>query len=80
MLALATLIAAFGSSFQYGYNVAAINSPAKVGRYGGRDAASREQGGGFGAAGSPGGHGGGTVQTLRAHSGTSGEGWGKPMK
>lgn len=28
MLALATLIAAFGSSFQYGYNVAAVNSPA----------------------------------------------------
>lgn len=27
VLALATLIAAFGSSFQYGYNVAAINSP-----------------------------------------------------
>ncbi|KAB1268117.1 Solute carrier family 2; facilitated glucose transporter member 5 [Camelus dromedarius] len=31
VLALATLIAAFGSSFQYGYNVAAINSPAEVG-------------------------------------------------
>ncbi|XP_029087116.1 solute carrier family 2, facilitated glucose transporter member 5 isoform X1 [Monodon monoceros] len=30
VLALATLIAAFGSSFQYGYNVAAINSPAKL--------------------------------------------------
>ncbi|KAF6111462.1 solute carrier family 2 member 5 [Phyllostomus discolor] len=29
VLALATLIAAFGSSFQYGYNVAAINSPAE---------------------------------------------------
>ncbi|XP_034810657.1 solute carrier family 2, facilitated glucose transporter member 5 isoform X1 [Pan paniscus] len=28
VLALATLIAAFGSSFQYGYNVAAVNSPA----------------------------------------------------
>ncbi|XP_057551503.1 solute carrier family 2, facilitated glucose transporter member 5 isoform X2 [Hippopotamus amphibius kiboko] len=30
VLALATLIAAFGSSFQYGYNVAAINSPAEL--------------------------------------------------
>lgn len=30
MLALATLIAAFGSSFQYGYNVAAINSPSEL--------------------------------------------------
>ncbi|XP_019495388.1 PREDICTED: solute carrier family 2, facilitated glucose transporter member 5-like [Hipposideros armiger] len=29
VLGLATLIAAFGSSFQYGYNVAAINSPAE---------------------------------------------------
>ncbi|KAM8790121.1 solute carrier family 2, facilitated glucose transporter member 5-like isoform 1-T1 [Rhynchonycteris naso] len=29
VLALATLIAAFGSSFQYGYNVAAVNSPAE---------------------------------------------------
>ncbi|XP_025768417.1 LOW QUALITY PROTEIN: solute carrier family 2, facilitated glucose transporter member 5-like [Puma concolor] len=29
VLGLATLIAAFGSSFQYGYNVAAINSPAQ---------------------------------------------------
>ncbi|KAB5546246.1 hypothetical protein PHYPO_G00069850 [Pangasianodon hypophthalmus] len=28
LLALATLISAFGSSFQYGYNVAVINSPA----------------------------------------------------
>ncbi|XP_013875828.1 solute carrier family 2, facilitated glucose transporter member 5 [Austrofundulus limnaeus] len=28
VLALATLISAFGSSFQYGYNVAAVNSPA----------------------------------------------------
>ncbi|XP_040907341.1 solute carrier family 2, facilitated glucose transporter member 5-like isoform X1 [Toxotes jaculatrix] len=27
VLALATLISAFGSSFQYGYNVAAVNSP-----------------------------------------------------
>ncbi|KAG7227102.1 hypothetical protein INR49_022449 [Caranx melampygus] len=27
VLALATLISAFGSSFQYGYNVAVINSP-----------------------------------------------------
>ncbi|XP_019602223.1 solute carrier family 2, facilitated glucose transporter member 5 [Rhinolophus sinicus] len=30
VLALATLIAAFGSSFQYGYNVAAINSPSEL--------------------------------------------------
>ncbi|XP_036084215.1 solute carrier family 2, facilitated glucose transporter member 5 isoform X3 [Rousettus aegyptiacus] len=30
VLALATLIAAFGSSFQYGYNVAVVNSPAEV--------------------------------------------------
>ncbi|KAM6216897.1 solute carrier family 2, facilitated glucose transporter member 5 [Rhynchocyon petersi] len=30
VLALATLIAAFGSSFQYGYNVAVINSPAEI--------------------------------------------------
>lgn len=30
MLALATLIAAFGSSFQYGYNVAVVNSPAEI--------------------------------------------------
>ncbi|KAK1340530.1 hypothetical protein QTO34_019100 [Cnephaeus nilssonii] len=30
VLALATLIAAFGSSFQYGYNVAAINSPSQL--------------------------------------------------
>lgn len=30
VLALATLISAFGSSFQYGYNVAVINSPAPV--------------------------------------------------
>uniref|UniRef100_A0A8C9L081 Solute carrier family 2, facilitated glucose transporter member 5 n=1 Tax=Panthera tigris altaica TaxID=74533 RepID=A0A8C9L081_PANTA len=29
VLGLATLIAAFGSSFQYGYNVAVINSPAQ---------------------------------------------------
>ncbi|XP_054634538.1 solute carrier family 2, facilitated glucose transporter member 5-like isoform X2 [Dunckerocampus dactyliophorus] len=29
VLALATLISAFGSSFQYGYNVAVINSPAQ---------------------------------------------------
>ncbi|KAF7657890.1 hypothetical protein LDENG_00020920 [Lucifuga dentata] len=44
VLALATLISAFGSSFQYGYNVAVINSPSPfmqqfynetyVGRYG----------------------------------------------
>jgi len=30
-LALVTLISAFGSSFQYGYNVSVINSPAPVG-------------------------------------------------
>ncbi|XP_032158449.1 solute carrier family 2, facilitated glucose transporter member 5 isoform X1 [Mustela erminea] len=30
VLSLATLIAAFGSSFQYGYNVAAVNSPAEL--------------------------------------------------
>ncbi|XP_006873157.1 PREDICTED: solute carrier family 2, facilitated glucose transporter member 5 [Chrysochloris asiatica] len=30
ILALATLIAAFGSSFQYGYNVAVINSPSEI--------------------------------------------------
>lgn len=30
VLALATLVSAFGSSFQYGYNVAVINSPAEV--------------------------------------------------
>ncbi|XP_059111406.1 solute carrier family 2, facilitated glucose transporter member 5 [Peromyscus eremicus] len=30
VLALATLIAAFGSSFQYGYNVAAVNSPSEL--------------------------------------------------
>ncbi|XP_077371079.1 solute carrier family 2, facilitated glucose transporter member 5 isoform X1 [Festucalex cinctus] len=30
VLALVTLISAFGSSFQYGYNVAVINSPAPV--------------------------------------------------
>lgn len=30
LLAAATLISAFGSSFQYGYNVAVINSPAPV--------------------------------------------------
>ncbi len=30
MLAAAALIAGFGSSFQYGYNVAVINSPAPV--------------------------------------------------
>ena len=30
VLALATLIAPFGSSFQYGYNVAVVNSPAEV--------------------------------------------------
>ncbi|XP_039697929.1 solute carrier family 2, facilitated glucose transporter member 5 isoform X5 [Pteropus medius] len=30
VLALATLIAAFGSSFQYGYNVAVVNSPAEI--------------------------------------------------
>lgn len=30
VLALATLISAFGSSFQYGYNVAVINSPSVV--------------------------------------------------
>lgn len=29
VLALATLIAAFGSSFQYGYNVSAVNSPSE---------------------------------------------------
>ncbi|XP_039611461.1 solute carrier family 2, facilitated glucose transporter member 1a [Polypterus senegalus] len=29
VLALATLVSAFGSSFQYGYNVAAINSPSQ---------------------------------------------------
>lgn len=30
LLAFTTLISAFGSSFQYGYNVAVINSPAPV--------------------------------------------------
>lgn len=30
VLALATLVSAFGSSFQYGYNVAVINPPEKV--------------------------------------------------
>ncbi|XP_051844586.1 solute carrier family 2, facilitated glucose transporter member 5 [Antechinus flavipes] len=30
ILALATLVAAFGSSFQYGYNVAVINSPSEI--------------------------------------------------
>ncbi|KAM5248729.1 solute carrier family 2, facilitated glucose transporter member 5-like [Ctenodactylus gundi] len=30
VLGLATLIAAFGSSFQYGYNVAAVNSPSEL--------------------------------------------------
>ncbi|XP_059547341.1 solute carrier family 2, facilitated glucose transporter member 5-like isoform X1 [Myotis daubentonii] len=30
VLVLATLISAFGSSFQYGYNVAAINSPSEL--------------------------------------------------
>lgn len=30
VLVLATLISAFGSSFQYGYNVAVINSPSPV--------------------------------------------------
>lgn len=30
VLALATLISAFGSSFQYGYNVAVVNSPSSV--------------------------------------------------
>lgn len=30
-LALVALISAFGSSFQYGYNVSVINSPAPVG-------------------------------------------------
>ena len=47
MIVLATLIAAFGSSFQYGYNVATINSPSEVGRCGGQGAAppgSREAG------------------------------------
>ncbi|XP_005404101.1 PREDICTED: solute carrier family 2, facilitated glucose transporter member 5 [Chinchilla lanigera] len=29
VLALATLVAAFGSSFQYGYNVSAVNSPSQ---------------------------------------------------
>lgn len=31
LLALVALISAFGSSFQYGYNVSVINSPAPVG-------------------------------------------------
>lgn len=30
VLALATLVSAFGSSFQYGYNVAVINPPEEV--------------------------------------------------
>ncbi|XP_074162453.1 solute carrier family 2, facilitated glucose transporter member 5 [Sminthopsis crassicaudata] len=30
LLGLATLVAAFGSSFQYGYNVAVINSPSEI--------------------------------------------------
>ncbi|XP_042551691.1 solute carrier family 2, facilitated glucose transporter member 5-like [Dipodomys spectabilis] len=30
VLAIATLISAFGSSFQYGYNVAAVNSPSEI--------------------------------------------------
>lgn len=30
VLVLATLIAAFGSSFQYGYNVSVVNSPSQV--------------------------------------------------
>ena len=30
VLVLATLISAFGSSFQYGYNVAVVNSPSLV--------------------------------------------------
>lgn len=30
VLALAMLVSTFGSSFQYGYNVAVINSPAQV--------------------------------------------------
>lgn len=51
MLALATLIAAFGSSFQYGYNVAAINSPSGVGHCSGGDEAPTEQGSGFGVPG-----------------------------
>uniref|UniRef100_A0A4W4G426 Solute carrier family 2, facilitated glucose transporter member 5 n=1 Tax=Electrophorus electricus TaxID=8005 RepID=A0A4W4G426_ELEEL len=33
VLALATLVSAFGSSFQYGYNVAVVNSPALVPRF-----------------------------------------------
>ncbi|KAM4873365.1 solute carrier family 2, facilitated glucose transporter member 5-like isoform 3-T3 [Thomomys bottae] len=30
VLAIATLISAFGSSFQYGYNVSAVNSPSEI--------------------------------------------------
>lgn len=38
------------SSFQYGYNVAAVNSPAEVGGCSEGDAAPSKQGGGLGAA------------------------------
>lgn len=62
MLVLATLISAFGSSFQYGYNVAAINSPSEVDLCGERDLAPTTQGGGFGA-----------VQALGV--GVGGTGW-----
>lgn len=76
MIVLATLIAAFGSSFQYGYNVATINSPSEVGRCGGQGAAPQGAERRVWSSWCLGGCLGRAAHMLRAHGGASSEGRG----